>query len=98
MFAADVDDEEFEKRSKMLISGLGFSGVLGVLGRLGTKTRQGIFGKRLDEMSEKEANEAFEKYLTITRDKFTETDQGVRQVIDQNTGSKEGLEKAYSFA
>ena len=98
LFAADVDDEEFEKRSKMLISGLGFSGVLGVLGRLGTKTRQGIFGKRLDEMSEKEANEAFEKYLTITRDKFTETDQGVRQVIDQNTGSKEGLEKAYSFA
>ena len=51
----------------MLISVVGFWGVLGVLGRLGTKTRQGIFGKRLDEMSEKEANEAFEKYLNITR-------------------------------
>jgi len=95
--AAKEDDAYSTKQLKLLVEGLGFSAVLGTLGFLPkgyTLARQKVLGKRLDEMTESEANEELLRYMKEVKqnqtvknlDGLKETEAGLKQVAAQATG------------
>jgi len=95
--AAKEDDAYATKQLKLLVEGLGFSAVLGTLGVLPkgyTLARQKVLGKRLDEMTESEANEELLRYMKEVKqnqsvkdlDGLKETEAGLKQVEAQATG------------
>ena len=95
--AAKEDDAYSTKQLKLLVEGLGFSAVLGTLGFLPksyTLARQKVLGKRLDEMTESEANEELLRYMKEVKENqsvkdlkgLQETEAGLKQVEAQATG------------
>ena len=96
--AASEDDTTSEKQLKLLVEGLGFSAVMGVVGKIPkvsgagiTLARQKAFGKRADEMTREELDEATMKYFkaqkvkqSVRGDSVAETEEGLKQILAQN--------------
>ena len=101
--AANESDTEATRRLKLLVEGLGFSAVIGAVGlmakgtgKTATVLRQKTVGKRLDKMTEEEANTQLLKFFETERSKLKETDKSLKQVISQTSGDKTLSQKAAS--
>ena len=96
--AASEDDTTSEKQLKLLVEGLGFSAVMGIAGNIPkvtgtgiTLARQKVLGKRIDEMTREELDEATIKYFkeqkvkqSVRGDSVAETEEGLKQILAQN--------------
>ena len=96
--AASEDDTTSEKQLKLLVEGLGLSAVMGIVGSIPkvsgagiTLARQKAFGKRADEMTREELDEATMKYFkeqkvkqSVRGESFEESEEGLKQILAQN--------------
>tara|TARA_R110000868_G_scaffold76401_1_gene219738 strand:- start:42 stop:4964 length:4923 start_codon:yes stop_codon:yes gene_type:complete len=93
--AANEEDTIHVKQLKLLVEGLGISAVMGIVGKGFTGSRQALLGKRVDEMTREELDDAAMKYFkeakerqTVFKEGVDETDEGLAQVIAQNADGK----------
>ena len=93
--AANEEDTVHVKQLKLLVEGLGISAVMGIVGKGFTGSRQALLGKRVDEMTREELDDAAMKYFkeakerqAVLKEGVDETDEGLAQVIAQNADGK----------